>query len=232
VAEDRSRDSANGAPRAGLRSRLPANILASLALMLAGVAALAFMAPQFAIYIPVLAAAWMLARFGLVPRGLHASGESVRIAGGPAAGALTFAEVTITTTPSRRKAGLALAHELIAAAQATMGAAIEGPDDTLVAWAGDATPLDACASPDAAAWAARWPRLVREQAERRASLALEVATESGSSTIVRAACVGDRAVLAALLIRFARDVRDRPGVEAWITGWLRDAERASLPRRG
>lgn len=203
--------------------------------MLAGVAALALMAPQFALFIPILAGAWLLARFGLVPRGIHSSrGESVRIAGGPAAGELVFAEVTITTDARRRDAALALARELIAAAETTLGAATAGPDGVLVAWAGSAPLLDAHASPDAAAWAARWPNLVREQAGRRAPLALELelATESGPSPIVRVACVGDRALLSSLLIRFARDVRDRPGVEAWLTGWLRHAERAALPRRG
>ena len=229
MSELRNREDPGNSPRASGRSHLRGGLLASLALLLAGVAAFAFMGPQFALFIPILAGAWLLARFGLVPRGLHSRGESVRLAGGPTAGTLVFAEVTITTDSSSPAAALALTRELIASANATIGAPAGGSDESVVAWEGDAMPLDSCASPDAESWTTRWPRLVRRQAECRARIAFELVTETGSHAIVRTCWIGEREILAGLLIRFARSLRDRHGVEAWTTGWLREAERAALP---
>ena len=227
-------------------------IIASALLLLTGLVALVAMGPQFVVFVPIVLGAWLLARFGLVPRVVHHAGESVRIAGGPVAGQLAFAEITIRTEPARRGEALDLLADIVeridrrAGPGAAPAACIAGRSETperapaalardlpadgaeglVLAWPGGLPPLD-CTAEGPASWKQRWPALVREQSSHGARFALEATWHEDGGAAVSAALVGAQADLGPLLARLATELRARHDVEAWTSGWVREAERSA-----
>jgi hypothetical protein len=114
-----------------MRARL-SDALASGAVLLIGVAALFAMAPAFLLFIPIVLAAWLVARLGFVPRGLHPEHASVRLTGSREAEPLAAARAEITFEERHREDGIRLLDDLLQRLSSAVadGAGAEGAGGT------------------------------------------------------------------------------------------------------
>lgn len=195
-------------------------------MLLVGTLAGAAMLPQFAIFIPIVAAAWILARLGLLRRVVGHHHAGVRLSPGPDVH-LTTLRAVLEAESRRGPDEKQLLQRLVTQAQDVAGASSPAATPDCLIWrAGpprEATASDHLRLDD-------WPEL-REALVSGAGLALS--TRSSVTRGVRrieAMVVGERPLIERLALAHATALRC-DGVEVVTTGWLRHAERLRTKSR-
>lgn len=210
--------------RTGSRRR---GAFAGWALLLLGSIAAAAMLPQFAIFIPIVAAAWILARLGLLPGFFAHRHPGVRYSPGPDA-PLTTCFASIEVESRKGPDEQALLDKLVRRADETAGARVSEVAGDCIAWRpGHARAKDALAGIPLEEWPALDGAL-----SHGAGLVLATRRRDAPGGMRRLDVVlaGDRELLESLALDHADDLR-RDGVEVVTTGWLRRAERLRAARR-
>lgn len=196
-------------------------------LVLLGAVAAAAMLPQFAIFVPIVAAAWILARFGLFPSFLYPSHPGARLAAGADA-PLTWLSATLESDAGSARVEQDLLARVLARADAVAGERVPGAEPGLVAW-GQTTPRPETALACLEATLVTWPDLRAPLASgARAALSIRT-TKHGRHRRIEACLAGDRAVIGRLALDAAAELRGC-NVEVVTTGWLRHEERLHAAR--
>jgi hypothetical protein len=220
---------------------------ARLAVALLGTIALLLMAPQFAFYVPIVLAVYVLARFGIVPRPLRVRHESARFVGLEAGPGWAFAEVVVEGEPEHADRAGSVMREVLDLAIARLGrpaassAGAEVPAPALlmegltrrhqsfwIEWPGDVAGASAVVA-DGGPAACGWPAIAEHVSEGRARLVIDAGIEASRSLRLHARLAGGQELIAELLASAALSLRSRGG-EAITTGWVREAEREALAR--
>jgi hypothetical protein len=202
--------------------------LAAWAVLLLGTIAAAAMLPQFAIFVPVVAAAWIFARLGFLPAFMSHRHPGARLSPGPDAPVTTFTatlEAESAKGPDERE----LLGRLLKRADGVAGPRVSPGSGDCIEWKAGAPRSDgACERLPLA----DWPN-VREALERGDGLVVATrASSTGNGRGVRrieAVVGGDRDLLEALALEYTAELR-QSGVEIVTTGWLRHAERVRAAR--
>ena len=220
------------------RHRFSRTAIASVVVLAIGSLALLVAAPTFLLFVPVVMAAWILARFGWVPHRLHARHESVKMAGGPDVGSCASATFTIVVDEAHRQEALGLLRDLFARLDAAMGS--PGLDVTEDGHAHDAAGaggsideahahlVEALLRPAASGDAP--VRIVWRSEPGAPSCSAEVRAKLGRTSTYEARLVAPRAPLESAARAFALGLRESGRAEVWTSGWIRHAEQHDAAR--
>ncbi len=197
------------------------------AVVLLGLVAAAMMVPPFALFIPIVVTAWVLARTGLLPSFVRHRQPALRFRCGPD----TDPSVLIASMEAEAPddAAAALINDMASRADGLAGARGTSERGTITWSAAPASPPTT--SPDRlAADLADWPA-VREALASGARLVLATHARSPTGRGRTTACLaGQRALLESIALGSAAELRTA-GTEVVTTGWLRHAERVRASRR-
>ena len=204
---------------------------AAWAVLLLGTIAAAAMLPQFAIFVPVVAAAWILARLGVLPKFLSHRHPGARLSPGPDASLTTFT-ATLEAEASTGPDELELLERLLRRADGVAGPRVSPGAPDCIEWRAGAPRADeACEKLPLG----DWPN-VREALQRGDGLVVATRVSGngnggggGGVRRIEAVVGGDRALLESLALAYTSELREN-GVEIVTTGWLRHAERIRATR--
>lgn len=200
--------------------------VAAWMVVLLGAIAAAAMVPQFAIFIPIVAIAWILARFDLLPSFVRHRHATTRLALGAEA-PLTSLSAVIEADERHETDEKAVVERILARVDAIAGPRAAG--EGCVTW-GARAERESSALQSLEPALAEWPELRAPlQAGARIVLATRV-TPAGRSIRLQACLAGERDLVEPASLDAAADLR-KAGIEVVTTGRLRHEERLRAARR-